>query len=452
MANLTDYSNTDLYMAESSYTSRPYSFDKTNKRPPAQAQKSQWYKQEKITDNKTGYTAYFLTNNQNPNLATQAYYVVRGSDAFDAQNPDWTGNNIPFALADKQVKQSKNFIKDVQTKMSRYTNITAWNFTGHSLATMVVTTGLSNLSQDQATKVQAATLFNGPDVTNSLNVHQLNNLKDSGLNDKITYYLNPDDMVSVLNRSQSEQIGHVNWIDTKSDYGTMDIASSHDFYEYQVVNGKIKTVENSLELKTYIYAQDALYQQLINHVGNLKLSPKKVKKIIETLDGEKYVSGKINYLVKEFGNKIDIHLFLKFYMRYKDAKEMIGLSNRINSLTLQLEHSDDIKLSEILVSKIEQYIGNFLDKITFDTEMIHVNTRNKLQKLINEANMELSIAGSTTQFDYRYFYSEPQEKINQNSVSVYKKDMEQTLHILTNHVFEIYKIDVNYANNSFKPD
>lgn len=441
MANLTDYSNTDLWLSQASYKNRPFQLDK-NEAP------NGLYVQEKITDSKTGYTAYFLTDQKSINNSTSAYYVVRGSDAFSNKNPDWFDNNVPFALENKQVKQSKNFSDDISKKMNEYSNLKNWKFTGHSLATMVITTGLSNLNEGQARKVDTVNLFNGPDVSNSLSKKQLSNLKDFGLSSKINYYLNPDDMVSVLNRSNQTQIGNINFIKTKSEIGTMGIAAAHDFYEYISIDKKIKTIPFDFSLRSYIYAQDTLYQQLISYIKKEDISPIQIQNAIKKI-GKLNSFERTQYLISEFGENVNILELVKIFNHYLESKTLFNQSIKIENMFNERNSGDKIFVNDELIEMIKNYVADFLSQTSFDTQELHDTTKTEIKKLIKTQNEMLLNEGLPPNLYPEMFYSNSIERNNLMIINKYKNEMNDTVHRLDKHIKNIFELDSIYAHSVF---
>lgn len=79
-------------------------------------------------------------------------------------------------------------------------------------------------------------LFNGPDVTKSLKKMGLSGKAIKAVGEKVIYYVNPFDLVSMLNRTApyQEQFGQVKVIVPVNFSTTFDSMSSHDFGEFQM--------------------------------------------------------------------------------------------------------------------------------------------------------------------------------------------------------------------------
>ncbi|MCI1986613.1 MAG: hypothetical protein LKJ69_07320 [Lactobacillus sp.] len=100
------------------------------------------YQKGRLTDERAGLNAYFLTDTKTLNDKTQnAYLAVRGSDAIGAVNAnDWILNDGAFAVGNAYIPQAKlaytgikQTLKDMQQKAPN----AKLNVTGHSLGTMV---------------------------------------------------------------------------------------------------------------------------------------------------------------------------------------------------------------------------------------------------------------------------------------------------------------------------
>ncbi|MCL2112784.1 MAG: hypothetical protein FWH31_02410 [Streptococcaceae bacterium] len=207
------------------------------------------YQKGLLTDEKAGFNAYFVTDTPTLNADTkQAYLAVRGSDGFsiDSLN-DWVANDGNFALTNSYIPQAKlankALVSEINTLKAQAPHAVL-NVTGHSLGTIVSAQAVAKLYQDHPSdfsRIGQVVLFDGPDVTQSLKNMGLTDQEIKTVGEKVTYYVNPFDMVSMLNRTApyNEQFGKVNVIVPIHFNTTLDKVSSHDFGEFQMdTNGK----------------------------------------------------------------------------------------------------------------------------------------------------------------------------------------------------------------------
>ena len=198
-----------------------------------------------LIDEKAGFNAYFVTDSPTLSQKTkQTYLTIRGSDGFGLNTlNDWVGNDANFALTNAYTPQAKlanqalvGKIKDIK----RTAPNAILDVTGHSLGIMVSAQAVAKLYQDNAKafeKIGKVVLFDAPDVTQSLKQMGLLDKEIKAVGEKVTYYVNPFDMVSMLNRTapHEAQFGKVNVIVPLTFSTTFDGAtSSHDFGEFQI--------------------------------------------------------------------------------------------------------------------------------------------------------------------------------------------------------------------------
>lgn len=202
------------------------------------------YQKGLLTDEKAGFNAYFATDTPKLNKETkETYLAVRGSDSMSIENlNDWVANDVNFALTDAYIPQAKlankalvSKIKDIKKQAPN----AKLNVTGHSLGTMVSAQAVAKLYHDYPkdfNTIGKVVLFDGPDVTKSLKKMGLSDKEIKAIGEKVTYYVNPFDVVSMLNRTApyEEQFGHVNVIVPVHFSKTLDKISSHDFGEFQM--------------------------------------------------------------------------------------------------------------------------------------------------------------------------------------------------------------------------
>ena len=184
-----------------------------------------------------GFKSYYLTDTETLNLKTKNVYIsVKGSDepSFLSLN-DWLLNDLPFAFRNEyipQAKLTKTAVKKVLSEMRENAPTSKLNLTGHSLGTIAIIQGVANLSVEELEQIGEIVLFNGPDASKSFKKMNISDEKLKILNKKVTYYVNPFDVVSMLNRDTDTQIGTVKVIVPFNFNTTFDTTNSHDFGEF----------------------------------------------------------------------------------------------------------------------------------------------------------------------------------------------------------------------------
>ncbi|MBZ2071902.1 hypothetical protein K1J08_11655, partial [Streptococcus sanguinis] len=103
------------------------------------------------------------------------------------------------------------------------------------LGTMTSIQGVAGLNEEELSKVGHIVLFDGPDPTKSLEKAGYGD-KIPQLDAKTTYYVNPFDPVSMLNRDKpwDQQFGDVRVVVPIEYTSMMDKHSSHDLGAYQI--------------------------------------------------------------------------------------------------------------------------------------------------------------------------------------------------------------------------
>lgn len=197
-----------------------------------------------LTDSSAGFNSYFVTDTPTLNKDTkETYLAIRGSDAVALNTlNDWVANDANFALTNSYIPQAKLANKALKEKISELNTKAPnakLNITAHSLGTMVSAQAVAKLYQDDSKafgKIGKVVLFDGPDVTQSLKNMGLSDKEIKEIGKKVTYYVNPFDIVSMLNRTGplEEQFGNVNVIVPLNFATTFDTPSSHDFGEFQM--------------------------------------------------------------------------------------------------------------------------------------------------------------------------------------------------------------------------
>ena len=198
-----------------------------------------------LTDTKAGFNSYFVTDTPSLNKDTkQTYLTIRGSDkASIATLNDWIGNDANFALTNSYIPQAKLANQVLVSKikaLNEQAPNAKLNVTGHSLGTMVAAQAVAKLYHDDPKAFETigeVVLFDGADVTQSLKNMGMTDKEIKAAGKKVTYYVNPFDLVSMLNRTTpyEEQFGTVHVIVPLNFNTTFETKnSSHDFGEFQI--------------------------------------------------------------------------------------------------------------------------------------------------------------------------------------------------------------------------
>ena len=219
------------------------------------------YQKGLLTDEKAGFNAYFLTDTPTLGKDTKkTYFSIRGSDGFNLDKlsvqgikalnlNDWVVNDAQFAINNIHIPQAKLATKGMKAKiaeMKEKAPDAKMDITGHSLGTMVSAQGVAGLSDQELEKIGKVVLFDGPDTTKSLKKMGLSDEKIKKISEKIEYYVNPFDMVSMLNREHTithlpgdsneplkKPVGKVNIVIPLYYTQSFDSESSHDFGVFQ---------------------------------------------------------------------------------------------------------------------------------------------------------------------------------------------------------------------------
>ena len=166
------------------------------------------YQKGLLTDEKAGFNAYYLTDTPTlTNDTTKTYMAIRGSDAISYENwNDWIDNDAKFTLNHIHTPQAKLATAGMKAKIAEMREKApqaTMDITGHSLGTIVSAQGVAGLSDEELEKIGKVVLFDGPDTTKSLKKMGLSDEKIKKISEKIEYYVNPFDIVGMLNREHT---------------------------------------------------------------------------------------------------------------------------------------------------------------------------------------------------------------------------------------------------------
>ena len=166
------------------------------------------YQKGLLTDEKAGFNAYYLTDTPTLSKDTKkTYMAIRGSDAISYENwNDWIDNDAKFALNHIHTPQAKLATAGMKAKIAEMREKApqaTMDITGHSLGTIVSAQGIAGLTDEELKKIGKVVLFDGPDTTKSLKKMGLSDEKIKKISEKIEYYVNPFDIVGMLNRQHT---------------------------------------------------------------------------------------------------------------------------------------------------------------------------------------------------------------------------------------------------------
>lgn len=196
-----------------------------------------------LSDIEEGFNSYFLTDTPELSKDTKnAYLAVKGSDVPSLNNVwplvnDWLGNNYRFVMHDEYIQQGKLVEEALHVKLAELREKAPnakLNMTGHSLGSIASVQGAAHLSVEELEQIGEIVVLNGPDTLKSLRNSGVSEEVIQILNEKVTYYVNPFDIVSMLNRNTDEQLGKVKVIVPFNFATTFDSPNSHDFGEYRI--------------------------------------------------------------------------------------------------------------------------------------------------------------------------------------------------------------------------
>ncbi len=209
------------------------------------------YQKGLLTDDEAGFSAYYLTDTPTlTNDTTKTYMAIRGSDAISKENwNDWVDNDAKFALNHIHTPQAKLATAGMKAKIAEMREKApqaTMDITGHSLGTIVSAQGVAGLTDEELEKIGKVVLFDGPDTTKSLKKMGLSDEKIQKISEKIEYYVNPFDIVGMLNREHTitklpgdsdeplkKPVGKVNVLVPLHYTQISDPESSHDFGVFQ---------------------------------------------------------------------------------------------------------------------------------------------------------------------------------------------------------------------------
>ena len=237
------------------------------------------YKKGLLSNEKDGFNSYFLTDTPElSNDTKNAYLAVKGSDApsfenLDAIRNDWLGNNYRFVMHDEYIQQGKLVEEALHVKLAELKEKAPnakLNITGHSLGSIASVQGVAHLSVEELEQIGEIVVLNGPDTLKSLRQSGVSEEVIQILNEKVTYYVNPFDIVSMLNRNTDEQLGKVKVIVPFNFATTFENPNSHDFGEYRIYSDGTVLEATEDFFPAYLKAGEKLSKLLNKYIELIK--------------------------------------------------------------------------------------------------------------------------------------------------------------------------------------
>ena len=385
-----------------------------------------------LSDIDEGFNSYFLTDTPELNGDTKnAYLAVKGSDGIGLFSlNDWIGNNFPFTMHDEYTIQGRLVEGALHVKLAELKEKAPnakLNITGHSLGSIASVQGAAHLSVEELQQIGEIVVFNGPDTLKSLRKSGVSEEVIQILNEKVTYYVNPFDIVSMLNRNTDEQLGKVKVIVPFNFSTTFDTPSSHDFGEYRIhSDGKILEATEDF-FPAYLKAGEKLSKLLNKYIelikeGNSNFGLDKIGSTPEVL--LTLVNGGLNYskFMKEYQEiieetKLEVISWgrkkiqsIQEKLLYTNGPERIKLRSE---LILTLSHLSRIE-SDDKVSKSLKQLEEYKQRVKALTISASHEAMNVAFHLDSNELYELLY-----EFDFESCWDESTEQLNRELLKAY---------------------------------
>lgn len=390
-----------------------------------------------LSDIEEGFNSYFLTDTPELNKDTKnAYLAVKGSDFPSLDNlyipllNDWLGNNYPFVMHDEYIPQGKLVEEALHVKLAELREKAPnakLNITGHSLGSIASVQGAAHLSVEELDQIGEIVVLNGPDTLKSLRKSGVSEEVIQILNEKVTYYVNPFDIVSMLNRNTDEQLGKVKVIVPFNFATTFDTPSSHDFGEYRIYSDGTVLEATEDFFPAYLKAGEKLrkllnkYIELIkedNKISNIDRDDFSSELLSTGINGSRYYSKfmkEYQEIIEEtklevisWGRK-NIQL-LQEKLLYTNGPERIKLRSE---LILILSHLSRIE-SDDKVSKSLKQLEEYKQRVKALTISASHEAMNVAFHLDSNELYELLY-----EFDFESCWDESTEQLNRELLKAY---------------------------------
>ena len=394
------------------------------------------YKKGLLTDEIEGFNSYFLTDTSELNSDTKnVYLAVKGSDApslkdFRSIGNDWLGNNYPFTMHDEYITQGKLVEEALHEKLAELREKAPnakLNITGHSLGSIASVQGAAHLSVEELDQIGEIVVFNGPDTLKSLRKSGVSEEVIQILNEKVTYYVNPFDIVSMLNRNVDEQLGKVKVIVPFNFATTFENPNSHDFGEYRIYSDGTVLEATENFFPAYLKAGEKLSKLLNKYIELIKEDNTKSdldkngfppELLLTLVNGSRYYSkfmeeyqkivAETKLEVITWGRK-NIQL-LQEKLLYTNGAERIKLRSE---LILTLSHISRIE-SDDKVSTVLKQLEEYKQRVKTLTESAYKEAANVTLYLeISEFQAIIS------EFNFEENWDESKEQLNRDLLKAY---------------------------------
>ena len=390
-----------------------------------------------LSDIEEGFNSYFLTDTPELNKDTKnAYLAVKGSDFPSLDNlyipllNDWLGNNYPFTMHDEYITQGKLVEEALHVKLAELREKAPnakLNITGHSLGSIASVQGAAHLSIEELDQIGEIVVLNGPDTLKSLRKSGVSEEVIQILNEKVTYYVNPFDIVSMLNRNTDEQLGKVKVIVPFNFATTFEDPNAHDFGEYRIHSDGTVLEATEDFFPVYLKAGENLSKLLNKYIELIKEDNTKSDSnkngfppelLLTLVNGSRYYSkfmeeykkivAETKVEVITWGRK-NIQL-LQEKLLYANGAERIKLRSQ---LILTLSHLSRIE-SDDKVSKVLKQLEEYKQRVKVLTQSAYKEAANVTLYLdLSEFQAIIS------EFDFERNWNESKEQLNRELLKAY---------------------------------
>ena len=242
-------------------------------------------------------------------------------------------------------------------------------------------------------------LLNGPDTLKSLRQSGVSEEVIQILNEKVTYYVNPFDIVSMLNRNTDEQLGKVKVIVPFNFVTTFEDPNAHDFGEYRIHSDGTVLEATEDFFPDYLYAGRKLSSLIDKYLTKIK-NKSLVLTILDELS--MYIQEGIDARYGKFSKYP--HIYQEFMKEYKaivdETKQAViawghknipNLQSAIQGATgaKKIELRSRLLLCIAHLSRIESE-----DKVKLMKNELE-NYRQQVKEVVEKVNSEAYRAGIT---------------------------------------------------------
>lgn len=263
---------------------------------------------------------------------------------------------------------------------------------------MVSAQGMAELLRNDPSAfngIGKAVLWDGPDATQSLKNMGLAQAQIRQVSDKITYYVNPLDVVSMLNRTSpiNEQLGHVKYMVPLNFNSTLDTDdSAHDFGEFQLdEHGNPLTASASFhpELITEGKVLADLIQNTLKQLKGANLPELGYATLADLLAGR--IPGTVSSITRVAAEAILAVFLSKYQVILNTARTASQAWDKTALPRLQEEirnasGSKRVALRSELVDTVAQSAALQAQDYTSDVTRTIAESKQGIRQLVNEAH------------------------------------------------------------------